>query len=178
MTRPLVTISAVFCLLGWLAMACQAPSPIPTGVPLPTTIPTPAPTRAPTPGPGPLTDAEAIALITEEATARGVTPDTLRITIRREPRSASIRYSSPYDVDSSIFQAQMMFIALTSAQAVARVQPPIVGGMHLAVIPGGESEIGLKVTIIDWASLEAWANGSISDQEFMSQWTEGAITRE
>jgi len=130
------------------------------------------------PTPGPLTDAEAIALVKEEVAARGVAPHTLSVTIAGEPRSASIRYSSSYTVDSSVFRAQTVLVALAAAQAMARVQPPINGGMRLAVMPGGESEVGLRVIIIDWSSLEAWANGSISDQEFVSQWTEGTITRE
>ena len=176
--KHIAAVGIVFCLLGWLGMACQAPSPPPTSAPPPTTTPTSAPVRTPTPSPGPLTDAEAIALIKEEATARGVAPHTLRITIGGEPRSASIRYSSSYKVDSNVFQVQMMFVALTAAQAMARVQPPIKGGMRLAVVPGGEGEVGLRVTFIDWSSLEAWASGSISDQEFISQWTKGAITRE
>ncbi len=170
--KPLAVVGIVLCLFGWLGMACQAPSPPPTSAP------TPAPTRTPTPTPGPLTDAEAIALVKEEATARGVAPHTLSVTIAGEPRSASIRYSSSYTVDSSVFRAQTVLVALAAAQAMARVQPPINGGMRLAVMPGGESEVGLRVIIIDWPSLEAWANGSISDQEFVSQWTEGTITRE
>ena len=176
--RSLAAVGAVLCLLGWLGVACQSPPTVSTSAPLPTTTPTPAPTWTPTPGPGPLTDAEAIALIKEEATARGVAPDTLRITIRGEPRSASIRYSSPYDVDGSVFQAQTTLVALAAARAMARVQPPINGGMRLAVMPGGESEVGLRVIIIDWSSLAAWANGSISDQDFVSQWTVGTVTRE
>jgi hypothetical protein len=146
-------------------MGCQGPSPTAT------------PVHTPTPTPGPLTDAEAIALVKDEATARGVAPDTLRITIRGEPRSASIRYSSTYDVDGSVFQAQTILVTLAAARAMARVQPPLNGGMRLAVMPVGESEVGLRVIAIDWASLEAWANGSISDQEFVSQWTEGIVTR-
>jgi hypothetical protein len=102
----------------------------------------------------------------------------LRITIKRESRSATIRYYSSYTVDSSVFQAQTILVALATARAMVRVQPPLDGGMRLAVIPAGEGEVGLRVIVIDWASLEAWANGSISDQEFVSQWTEGAITRE
>ena len=117
-------------------------------------------------------------LIHEGATARGVAPDTLRITIKGAPRSASIRYSSSYDVDSSVLQVQTTLVALAAARAMARVQPPITGGMRLAVIPAGEGEVGLRVIVIDWASLEAWASGSISDQEFVSQWSEGTITRE
>jgi len=177
--RPLAAVAAVLCFLGWLGMACQAPSPTPTSAPLPTTTPTPAPTRTPTPTPGPLTDAEAIALVEEEVAARGVAPHTLRVTMAGEPRSASIRYSSSYAVDSSAFRAQTVLVALAAAQAMARVQPPLNGGMRLTVMPGGESEeVGLRVIIIDWPSLEAWANGSISDQELVSQWTEGTITRE
>ena len=176
--RPLAAVAAVLCFLGWLGMACQAPSPPPTSALPPTITPTSAPTRTPTPSLGSLTDAEAMALIQEEATARGVAPDTLRVTIRGEPRSASIRYSSPYDVDGSVFQAQTTLVALAAARAMARVQPPINGGIRLAVIPDGEGEVGLRVIIIDWSSLEAWANGSISDQEFVGQWSEGTITRE
>jgi hypothetical protein len=176
--KHIAAVGIVFCLLGCLAIACQSPSPTAISAPPPTIPPISAPTQTSTPRPGPLTDAEAIALIEEEATARGVSPDTLRITMRGEPRSASIRYSSHYKVDSNVFQVQMMFVALTAAQAMARVQPPIKGGMRLAVVPGGEGEVGLRVTFIDWVSLEAWATGSISDQEFMSQWTKGAVTRE
>jgi len=176
--KHIAAVGVVFCLLGWLGTACRAPSPPTTSAPPPTTTPTSAPTRTPTPTPGPLTDAEAIALVEDEATARGVAPDTLRITIRGKLRSASIRYSSPYDVDSSVFQVQTTLVALAAARAMARVQPPLNGGMRLAVMPAGESEVGLRVIAIDWASLEAWANGSISDQEFVSQWTEGIITRE
>ena len=176
--KHIAAVGVVFCILCWLALGCQGPSPTATSAPPPTTTPPSAPTRTPIPGPGPLTDAEAIALIQEEATARGVAPDTLRITIRGEPRSASIRYSSSYDVDSSVFQAQTTLVALAAARAMARVQPPITGGMRLAVMPGGESEVGLRVIVIDWASLKAWASGSISDQEFVSQWSEGTVTRE
>ena len=176
--KHIAAVGVVFCLLGWLGMGCQAPSPPPTSAPPPTTTLPSASTRMPTPTPGPLTDAEAIALIKEEAAARGVAPHTLRITIGEEPRSASIRYSSSYAVDGSVFQAQTTLVALAAARAMARVQPPITGGMRLAVIPVGESEVGLRVIVIDWSSLEAWASGSISDKEFVGQWTVGAVTRE
>lgn len=174
--RHIAAIGVIFCTLCWLGTACQAPSPTSTSAPLPTITPPLAHTQTPTPGP--LTDAEAIALIKKEVTARGVAPHTLRVTIGEEPRSASIRYSSSYDVDSSVFQAQTVLVALTVARAMTRVQPPIKGGMRLAVIPAGESEVGLRVIAIGWSILEAWANGTISDQEFVSQWTVGDITRE
>jgi hypothetical protein len=61
---------------------------------------------------------------------------------------------------------------------MARVDPPISGGMRVAVIPVGESNIGLRVTMVDGPSLEAWANGSISDQEFVRRWSVGIVTRE
>lgn len=182
--RRFAAIGVVLCLTGWLVMACQPPSPAPTSTPLPTPTPLPAPTPTlmptptPTPTPGPLTDAQAIALVEEEIGARGVDLSTLRVTIAGEPRSVSIRYSSSYKVDSKVFQAQTVLVALAAARAMARVQPPIRGGMHLAVMPAGESEVGLRVTVIDWSILEAWANGTISDQEFVSQWTVGNVTRE
>ncbi|MBM4465348.1 MAG: hypothetical protein FJ014_07340 [Chloroflexi bacterium] len=174
--RPLVVAGIALCLLGWVIMACQSPPPTPTSSPLPTTAPPPTPTQPPTPGP--LTDAEAIALIKQEIAARGIASHTLRISIGQESRSASIRYSSSYDVDSSVFNAQTVLIALTAARAIARVQPPVNGGIRLAVMPAGEGEVGLRVTAIGWPSLEAWGNGDISDQEFVSQWTVGDVTRE
>ena len=45
-------------------------------------------------------------------------------------------------------------------------------------MPDGESEVGLRVTVIDGSSLEAWTNSSISDQEFVDQWMVGTVTRE
>ncbi len=99
--------------------------------------------------PGPLTDAEAIALVKEEAATRGVALHTLRITIAGEPRLASIRYTSSYAVDSRVFQPQTVLITLAAARVVARVHPPINGGMHLAVMPAGESNVGLRVTVTE-----------------------------
>lgn len=194
--KPQAVTGAVLCLLGWLCMACQirptmpTSTLIPTDIPipahtwtptselLPTITPVPSHTQAPTPTPGPLTDAEAIALMEEEAAARGVDISTLRIKIEADPRWANIRYSSSYTVDSRAFQPQTVLVALTAARVLVRVQPPIDGGIRLAVIPGGESEVGLRVTVIDGSSLEAWANGFISDQEFVDQWIVGTVTRE
>jgi hypothetical protein len=200
--RPRAFASAVLCLLAGLAVACQSrlvmptstalPShtSTPTSEPLPTITPTlfhtTVPTRTPTPfhtytpalTPSPLTEAEAIALIKEEAEARGVALPTLRISIEGEPRWVSIRYSSSYSVDSRVFQPQTVLIALAAARVLVRVQPPIDGGIRLAVIPGGESEVGLKVTVIDGPNLEAWGNGSISYQEFVGQWMVWTVTRE
>jgi len=174
--RLFAATGAILCLLGWLLMACQAPLPPPTSTPLPTIAPTPAPTQTPTPGP--LTDAEAIELIKKEITARGVASETLKIAIGQESRSASIRYSSSYALDSKIFRIQTTIVGLNVARALIRVHPPLRGGIHLSIIPAGEDLVGLRVIVIDWPLLEAWANGIISDQEFVNQWTVGDITRE
>lgn len=203
--RPHAAPSAVLCLLGWLGMACCQTRPMtPTSTPLPTAtlLPsrtwtptsTPLPTAtltpshqvlpldhspaAPTPTSGPLTDAEAIALVEEEAAARGVDLQTLRITISGEPRSVSIRYSSSYAVRGRVFQAQTVLVALAAVRVLIRVQPPINGGIRLAVMPSEDSEVGLRVTVIDGSSLEAWAVGSISDQEFVGSWMVWTVTRE
>ena len=176
--RPLAAVGVVLCILGWLGTACQAPPITPTSTP-PTTITlTPVHTWTPTPAPGPLTDTQAVALVKEELAARGVATHTLRVTIAGEPRWASIRYSSLYAVDGRAFHPQTVLVALAAARAMARVHPPINGGMRLAVMPGGESNMGLKVIIIDGTCLKAWAKGSISDQEFVSGWTVGTITKE
>ena len=176
--RSIAAIGVVFCILGWLGMACQSAPATPTPAGLPTTTLTPAHTKTPVPTPGSLTDAEAIALIDEELTAHGIAPHTARITIAGEPRWASIRYSSSLTLDSRAFEPQTVLVALAVARAVARVEPPINGGIRLAVIPGGESNVGLRVIVIDGPGLRAWANGSISDQEFVDAWTGGTITKE
>lgn len=172
--KSLIAVGGVLSLLVWLNVACRSPiTPL-----LPTATPTLSYTRTPAPTPGPLTDAEAVALVREELADRGVALDTSRIAIAGAPRYASIRYSSSYAADSRVFQAQTILVALAVAQVMARVHPPINGGIRLAVMPGGESNVGLKVTLIEGTSLEAWAAGSISDQEFVSQWTGGFVTEE
>ena len=172
--RSRAAIGVVLCLVCWLVAACEWSQTIPTGdSPQATLHP---PVRIQTPGP--LTDAEAIALAGEELVSRGVAPHTARITIGGEPRRASIRYSSSYSVDGQAFQAQTVLVALAMSRVMARVQPPLDGGARVAVLPDGEGEVGLRVTVIDGSSLEAWANGSISDQDFVSDWTVGTVTRE
>ncbi|NIN65023.1 MAG: hypothetical protein GTO63_10050 [Anaerolineae bacterium] len=191
-----VAASAVLCFLGCLGMACQflvttptstlpptatlPPSRTwtPTSEPIPTITPTPFRTQAPTPTLGILTDSEAIALLGEEALARGVDLQSLKISITEEPRSVSIRYTSSYNVEGSAFRAQTMLIALAAARVLIRVQPPVDGDIRLAVVPSGESEVGIRVTVIDGSALKAWADGSISDQEFVAQWMVWTVTRE
>jgi hypothetical protein len=114
----------------------------------------------------------------KEVTARGVDFQTIRITMSEEPRLVSIRYSSSFAIEDRPFQAQTVLVALAAARVLSRVQPPIDGGIRLAVMPGGEGEVGLRVTIITGSSMEAWINGSISDQEFVSLWMAGTVTRE
>jgi len=174
--RLFAALSVILCLLGWFLIACQASLPPPTSTPLPTIVPTPARTRTPTPGP--LTDAEAIALVKEEIVTRGIALHTVRITIAGKPRSASIRYASSYVFGSKIFRIQTTIVGLNAARTLIRVQPPLKGGIRLSIIPAGEDMVGLRVIVIDWPLLEAWANGHISDQEFVNQWTVGDVTRE
>jgi hypothetical protein len=108
----------------------------------PASTPTFLGTRAPTPMPGPLTDARAMALIREEVLASGVTSDALSVQIAREPRWASIRYSSSCAADARTFRPQMMLIALAAARFGTRAQPAADGGMRLAVMPGGRATWG------------------------------------
>ena len=117
-------------------------------------------------------------MVEEEVTARGVAPSSLRINLHQEPRQVSIRYSSPYPVDSSLFQAQTVLIPLSAARVLVRIQPPLDGGIRVAVIPGGETEVGLRVTLIEGSILETWADGSITDQEFVGQWVMGTVPLE
>ena len=176
--RPIAGDGIALCLLAWLCVACQSPLTTFPGASPPTATLTPVETRMPTPAPGPLTEAEAIALVKEEMAARGVALHTVRITIGGEPRWASVRYASSYAVEGRVFQAQTVLVALAVARVMAQVHPPIDGGIRLAVIPGGESNVGLRVTVVDGPTLEAWADGSISDQEFVDAWTVGTVTTE
>lgn len=190
----LTALVVVLCLLGCSCVAHQprlpttastqdataTPSSTPTSTCTPTLTSTHIPTasRTPVAAPGPLTDAQAVALIEKEMTARGVAPGTLRIVVAEEPRIASIRYVSSYPIDSRVFQAESVLIALAVARTVTRIEPLITDGIRLSVIPGGDSDVGLRVTAIEHSSLEAWSQGAISDQEFVSQWTIGAVTKE
>ena len=195
--RRLAALGLVLCILSWLGAACRSAPATPENATPPTAVATPTLTRsptstpppvaasptpsregAPTPTPLPLTDAEAISLVHEEVAARGVVSSTIRATIEGDPRWASIRYSSSYDTDGSVFRAQNVLVAIAIARVMARVQPPIDGGIRVAVMPGEESEIGLRVLLIDGSGLQAWSSGYISDQEFVRQWTVGIVTKD
>jgi hypothetical protein len=117
-------------------------------------------------------------LIEEELAAHRVALDTARIAIGGEPRQASIRYSSAYSVDHPAFEPQRVLVALAVSRVLAAVQPPLDGGMRLSAIPGGEGEIGLKVTVIGASSLAPWANDAVSDRDFVNEWEVWSITRE
>jgi hypothetical protein len=173
-------------LLGWLATTCQNPPPTPTPIPSPTSTATLPPTLEPaatftpppTPLPPPLSDDQALDLLLEEVSSRGVDPDTIRLRIGGRPRRASVRYTSTYQPDRSEFRAQMTLITLAAASTVVRVDPPIEGGLDVSVLPVEGEAIGLLVIAVDRSSLDAWANGILSDQEFVAAWQLGAVTVE
>jgi hypothetical protein len=119
-----------------------------------------------------------MALIEEELVAHRVALDTARIAMGGEPRRISIRYSSAYSVDHPAFEPQRVLVALAVSRVLAGAQPPFDGGMRLSAIPGGEGEIGLKVTVIGAPSLEAWADNALSDREFVGEWDVWSMTRE
>lgn len=180
----------VLCLLGWLSVACRFPLPVATGTPAPTATwtpiptqtptptPTPRPTPAPTDTPGPLTDGEAIALMEQELAARGVALNTVRIRIGEAPRQASVRYTSTYKFGRSVFRAQTTLVGLALSQVVLRVQPPLDGGLSVAVLPVGEREVGLYVITISHSSQKRWATGTLSDQDFVGEWLVGTVPKE
>jgi hypothetical protein len=176
--RRRANVGAMLCFIVWLGVACRSTATTLADVPSPAMTSTPTHTRVSTSTPGFLTDAEAIALIQEEITARGVDPHTVRIRIGGEPRLATVRYSSSYAIDGRAFQPQRMLIALAVAQVVAEVHPPVSGGVRLSVIPGGRSDVGLVVTVIDGSSLERWSSRSTTDREFVNEWTVWNVTRE
>jgi len=171
-------VAVTICLCVWFGISCQAAPMARTVLYSASPTPTSLSTRAPTAMPGPLTHAQAIASVREEVLARGVTSDSLSVQIAGEPRWVSIRYSSSYAIDGRAFRPQSMLIALAAARAMGRAQPPMDGGIRLAVMPEGEGNVGLAAVLIRGSTLEAWISGAMSDQEFVSQWSEGIVTRE
>jgi hypothetical protein len=121
---------------------------------------------------------EAIALIKQEIAARGVDPDTVRVSIGRAPGRVSIRYATTYDIDGRAFEPQRVLIALAVARVAAQLEPAVDKGIHLAALPLGEDSVGLRVTTISGSDLRAWAEGSLSDPEFVATWTTGTVTRD
>ena len=174
--RFLLLVSALLCLLGSLALSCQFPPPTSTPPPTPTATATPTPT--PTPTPRPLTEAGAIALIKEELAARGVALGTARVAVKGEPRAVSVRYASAYKLDSDVFKAQTVLVALAVSRAVLRIEPPIEGGINLSILPSEGGQVGLRVIAIGGPALEEWASGSLSDEQFVDEWTVGNVTTE
>jgi hypothetical protein len=169
-------VGALFWFLAGLLVACQFPPPTRTSPPPPTDTPTPVPSSTPTPSP--LSEPEARALLLEELAARGVDPDTVKIDIREGPRTLSVRFTSAYDFESSVYRAQSILVALTVSRASLRLRPPLDGGIKLSIIPQGSDEVGLHVMSIMASSLDAWAGGSLTDQEFVEEWSVGIFTKE
>lgn len=192
--------AVIVAILGWLTVACQfaPPTPTPTlpltatststpaptatstSIPVPTatSTSTPAPTPPPTATPTPLTDLQATDLFRQEVASRGVDPDTVRIRIGGQPKRVSIRYTSTYHPDSREFRAQMILNTLAAASITLRVDPPVTGGLDVAVLPVEGGELGLLVTTVERSVLDAWASGSLSDQEFVAEWQTGIVTTE
>jgi hypothetical protein len=192
--RNLAVSGVLLCVLGGLLVACQTSPATPTSTPLPAATPTPKPTLTPTPSPtptlaptprpsprptlGPLTDAEAVELLEEELVARGVDADTLRIVIKGQPRALSVRYTSAYRLDSNVYRAQTVLIALTVSETALRLQPPVDGGISIGIMPEENGEIGLVAISIGGSSLRAWAEGTLTDVEFVGEWSMGIVPRE
>ena len=73
---------------------------------------------------------------------------------------------------------QEMWPSVGVCRAVLRVEPPIEGGINLAILPSEGGEVGLRVITISAPALEQWAYGSLSDQQFVGEWTVGNVTTE
>jgi hypothetical protein len=167
--RARVAILGLILLLVTLSAGCQS---LPFG-----STPTPAPPTS-TPEPAPLTSSAVAELIAEQLGARGVDASTVRVSIKSENRMGSVRYTSPYDWASSEYNAQAIISAMLISRAMLRVVPPIGGGLQVSIIPQGSAEVGLHVITITDSDLAAWADGSITDQEFVARWTNGIMTKE
>jgi len=167
--KPIVLTSCVLCLLATLVAGCQLSPWAPTPTLLPPTF---------TPTPEPLTEAEAVALVTEELAARDVDAASIRVTIKPESRTGAVRFTSSYDWTSSQYNAQATIATLLISRAMLRVKPPVDGGLQISIIPQGDEEVGLHVISIRGSSLQAWADGSLIDQEYVASWTIGVMTKE
>jgi hypothetical protein len=107
-----------------------------------------------------------------------VATDTVRITLKGEPRRLAVRYTSTLDFGSSPFHAQSTLIGLAVSQVLLRIQPSVEGGLDLSILPASHDEIGLWVITIEPTNLDAWASGALSDLEFVEGWHKAAVTRE
>lgn len=87
--------------------------------------------------------------------AHSIAFETARIAIKSEPRRVSVRYTTGYDLDINTFKAQTVLVARAVSRTVLRVEPPIKGGVDLAMVPIEEGEVGLWVITSGGPALEA-----------------------
>jgi hypothetical protein len=194
--RMWVMTAIALCLLGIIAAACRgstpapaaqptqpppSPSPVPpTATPRPSATPLPTARFAPTPGPAlpSLSDADAIALIKEAVLRYGATEETVRISVAGEPRSVTVRYASALSTDQGVFDLQRILSTIAVARIAVRLEPPPAAGLSVGIIPAGDADVGLFLTLIDGETLARWTRGELNDVEFVRQWEMGAMTRE
>jgi hypothetical protein len=193
-------IAIALCLLGLVAAGCRAsppaaeptsappsPSPIPpsttrvpTPTPLPTATPLPPSHFASTPGSAltPLSDADAVARMEEAALRYGAVADTVKVFIAGEPRTVTVRYTSPLSTEQGTFDLQRTLSTMAIARIVVRLDPVPAGGLSVAIIPSRDADVGLLLTIIDGDTLARWTRGELNDAEFIRHWEMGAMTRQ
>ena len=68
--------------------------------------------------------------------------------------------------------------AIAGQQMTIRVQPPVDGGIKVSILPARETGEGLRVILADGRSLDRWARGAVSEQEFVYEWSVGTVPRE
>jgi hypothetical protein len=187
----------VFSLLAAAAVSCQSAIATPTAQatlpPVPTASPAPQATMpsvtaaalptsrfAATPGPTllPLSEADAIALIREEILRYGVTPEVIRVSITGEPRTVAVRFATTLSMDQTTLDYQRILSTMAVARIAVRLQPPPAGGISVSIIPAGQTDVGLLVTVVGGDALAEWARGELNDPEFYRRWKVGAMTRE
>jgi hypothetical protein len=153
---------------------------MPTATELPAPTPLSTARFVPTPGLAlpPLSDADAIAQMKEAVLRYGATAETVRVSVTGEPRSVTVRYASPLSTEEGTFDIQRTLSTIAVARIAVRLEPPPAGGLSVGIIPAGETDVGLLLTLIDGEALAQWARGELNDVEFFGLWEVGAMTRE
>lgn len=170
-----LAVVLVICCVGVACQGAPGPTATPPPEPTPTTVP---PATVDTRGEEPLTDGEAIEWAEHAIVARGVAPETVRVTIGGEPRQATIRYASQHGSAEEAFGIETLLVGLEVSRVLARVEPMLTGGLSLGVMPTGEGETGLYMTDINGSTLRAWADGAMPEHAFVSSWEQWAVTSE
>lgn len=153
-------------------------SPSPSASAAATALPPESSAAGLTPERSPLSEAEALAQLVDMLGRRGVDDEATRLALGGDPLWLNVRYASQHVAESQYFGLQIVLVAMDAAHVAVRLRPPVDGGIKVAALPAGESEVGLKVILVYGHDLQRWADGELSEQEFVYEWEVGTVPKE